>query len=174
MIKFFLAEPADPGIRLTFERKTPGSSGYDLHANSCERLLPAGRRMAFRTGLHIAMPLGVEAQIRPRSGLARDHGVMAAFGSVDSDYRGTIVVTLFNFSETDYKVLAGERIAQLVFAPVLVPGMEPDMFPTVASFTDNGQRVIRSQRLEPMQVATLADLGETERGASGHGSSGRV
>lgn len=157
MIKYWLSEPNAEGIRLTFERKTPGSSGYDLHNNGIDRLLSAGRWMTFRTGLFIATPLGVEAQVRPRSGLARGHGIIAATGSIDSDFRGECTVTMFNHGPTDYKVLAGERIAQLMFAVVLIPGAPP-------------------YNLEPPPelVACHADLGSTDRGTSGHGSTGRL
>lgn len=160
MIRYYLDEPAAPGITLTFERKTPGSSGYDVHANSMARSILPGGRFTFRTGLYLEMPLGVEAQIRPRSGLARDHGVMAVFGSVDSDYRGEIGVTVTNLGARHYEVLPGDRIAQLVFALVVVPGVD------VAAMRYDAWN-------GPQPVLTRAMLGITDRGASGYGSSGR-
>ena len=97
-----------------------------------------------RTGIACDIPSGWELQIRPRSGLAAKKGVVAAFGTVDMGYRGEIGVTLFNHSDKPVSVAAGDRIAQIVLAPVF--------------------------RANP--VETHGSLSETERGEGGFGSTG--
>lgn len=97
-----------------------------------------------RTGIACDIPSGWELQIRPRSGLAAKKGVVAAFGTVDMGYRGEIGVTLFNHSDKPVSVAAGDRIAQIVLAPVF--------------------------RANP--VETHRSLSETERGEGGFGSTG--
>lgn len=98
---------------------TPQSAGLDLRANieAPITLHPLERRLV-PTGLHIALPDGYEAQMRPRSGLALKHGitVLNTPGTVDADYRGEIMVLLVNFSNEDFVVKDGERIAQMVIA----------------------------------------------------------
>ena len=98
---------------------TPQSAGLDLRANieAPITLHPLERRLV-PTGLHIALPDGYEAQVRPRSGLALKHGitVLNTPGTVDADYRGEIMVLLVNFSNEDFVVKDGERIAQMVIA----------------------------------------------------------
>ena len=98
---------------------TVQSAGMDLRANIDEPVVlrPLERRL-IPTGLHIALPPGYEAQVRPRSGLALKHGitVLNAPGTVDADYRGDIGVVLINLSNEDFIVNDGERIAQLVIA----------------------------------------------------------
>lgn len=95
------------------------SAGMDLRANIAEpvTLHPLERRL-IPTGLHIALPAGYEAQVRPRSGLALKHGitVLNTPGTIDADYRGEVMVLLVNFSSEDFVVSDGERIAQLVVA----------------------------------------------------------
>jgi len=91
----------------------------DLRA--CESVtIQAGTRACVATGLFLEMPLGVEAQIRPRSGLALKHGitVLNTPGTIDSDYRGEIKVILANLGSEDFKIEIGDRIAQMVFATV--------------------------------------------------------
>ena len=97
-----------------------GSAGLDLHAAAGPLTLAPGRRALVVTGLALALPEGVEGQVRPRSGLARDHGVtvLNSPGTVDSDYRGEIGVLLVNLGESPFVVERGMRIAQLVIAPV--------------------------------------------------------
>jgi dUTP pyrophosphatase len=99
---------------------TPGASGLDLLA-AAELEIEAGRHAAVPTGIRIALPAGVEAQVRPRSGLAARHGVtvLNAPGTVDADYRGEILVLLVNHGPEPFRVTRGMRIAQLVLAPVL-------------------------------------------------------
>jgi dUTP pyrophosphatase len=98
---------------------TTQSAGLDLRANieAPITLHPMERRLV-PTGLHIALPDGYEAQVRPRSGLALKHGitVLNTPGTVDADYRGEIMVLLVNFSNEDFVVKDGERIAQMVIA----------------------------------------------------------
>ena len=98
---------------------TPQSAGLDLRANieAPITLHPLEHRLV-PTGLHIALPDGYEAQVRPRSGLALKHGitVLNTPGTVDADYRGEIMVLLVNFSNEDFVVKDGERIAQMVIA----------------------------------------------------------
>ncbi|MEE9300644.1 MAG: dUTP diphosphatase [Alphaproteobacteria bacterium] len=98
-----------------------GASGMDLRAAVTEPVtLNAGGRIAVPTGVRIALPQGTEAQIRPRSGLALEHGVtvMNAPGTIDADYRGEVMVLLVNLSRDKYVITRGLRIAQMVVAPV--------------------------------------------------------
>ena len=101
------------------EYATPQSAGMDLRANidSPITLKPMARQLV-PTGLYIALPAGFEAQIRPRSGLALKHGitVLNTPGTIDADYRGELMVLLVNFSDTDFVINDGERIAQMVIA----------------------------------------------------------
>ncbi len=128
------------------EYATSQSAGMDLRADIdapiC--LKPLERRL-IPTGLHIALPQGYEAQIRPRSGLALKHGitVLNTPGTIDADYRGEVMVLLVNFSTTDFIVNDGERIAQMVIA--------------------------RHEQGEFQIVETLDD---TERGEGGYGHTG--
>ncbi len=82
--------------------------------------LPPGRRVMVPTGVAIALPSGYEAQVRPRSGLALKHGItlVNSPGTIDADYRGEISVIMINHGETDFIIKAGERIAQMIVAPV--------------------------------------------------------
>ncbi len=124
---------------------TAGAAGCDLVAAEDAALAPL-ERVAVATGLAIALPLGFEAQVRPRSGLALEHGITVANapGTIDSDYRGEVKVILVNLGSGPYVVRRGDRIAQLVVAPV--------------------ERVT----WEPVSV-----LPSTQRGAGGFGSTGR-
>jgi dUTP pyrophosphatase len=125
---------------------TVQSAGMDLRANLEEAvtLRPMERRL-IPTGLHIALPEGYEAQVRPRSGLALKHGltVLNAPGTIDADYRGEIGVVLINLSEQDFVVNDGERIAQLVIA-----------------------------RYEQCDFTVVEALDETARGEGGYGHTG--
>jgi dUTP pyrophosphatase len=97
--------------------------------------LPPGGRAAVGTGLALALPAGYEAQVRPRSGLAREHGVtvLNAPGTIDADYRGEIVVLLVNHGAATVQISRGQRIAQLVIAPVVQATLvEVDELPTTA------------------------------------------
>jgi dUTP pyrophosphatase len=135
----------DDGAALP-EYKTTQAAGADLRAFlSQELVLKPGDRIAVPTGIRMEIPAGFEAQVRPRSGLALNSGVtcLNSPGTIDSDYRGEIKVILYNAGKEDFIVRNGERIAQLVIAPVVH-----------AEFSVSG-------------------LGRTERGEGGFGSTGR-
>jgi len=101
--------------------KTEHAAGMDLSAYLEESLrLAPGKRALVDTGIAIALPPGYEAQVRPRSGLALKHGIglVNSPGTIDADYRGEIKVVLINLGEADFEINRGDRIAQLVIAPV--------------------------------------------------------
>ncbi|MGE5752898.1 MAG: dUTP diphosphatase [Deltaproteobacteria bacterium] len=102
--------------------QTEGAAGMDLRAGiDGEIVLPPMGRALIPTGISVALPPGVEGQVRPRSGLAARHGVtcLNSPGTIDSDYRGEIRVILVNLGGEPFSVRRGDRIAQLVFSPVL-------------------------------------------------------
>jgi len=124
------------------------AAGLDLLAavpSDAPLTIAPGRYAAVPTGVAIALPAGTEAQVRPRSGLARSHGVtvLNAPGTVDADYRGEIQVLLINHGAQPFAVTRGMRVAQLVIAQV-----------------------------SRVQLREVLELGETERGAGGFGSTG--
>jgi dUTP pyrophosphatase len=99
--------------------ETFASAGMDLRANINEQIvLKAMERKLVPTGLFMELPLGFEAQIRPRSGLALKHGitVLNSPGTIDADYRGEIKILLINFSDTDFEINNGDRIAQMIIS----------------------------------------------------------
>jgi dUTP pyrophosphatase len=113
--------PHGAGLPLP-EWQTEGAAGADLHAAlDAPLVLAPGERALVPTGIAIALPDGWEAQIRPRSGLAIRHGitVLNAPGTIDADYRGEIRVALVHLGQEPFTVTRGERIAQLVLAPVV-------------------------------------------------------
>jgi dUTP diphosphatase len=125
---------------------TAQSAGMDLRANiDAPITLRPMERQLIPTGLHIALPEGFEAQVRPRSGLALKHGitVLNTPGTIDADYRGEIKVLLVNFSNTDFVINTGERVAQMVIA-----------------------------RYEKVDFEQVIELDDTERGAGGYGHTG--
>lgn len=129
------------------EYKTEGSAGMDLTANlESPIVLKSLERKLIPTGLFIELPVGYEAQVRPRSGMALKHGltVLNSPGTVDADYRGEIGVILANLSSEEFTVQDGERIAQLVIA-----------------------------KHEVAQWVEVEELEETSRGAGGFGSTGK-
>lgn len=100
---------------------TAHAAGMDLTAAlDAPLVLEPGARAGVGTGLALAIPEGYEGQVRPRSGLARDHGVtvLNAPGTIDADYRGEVVVLLVNLGQTSVRIESGQRIAQLVLAQV--------------------------------------------------------
>jgi dUTP pyrophosphatase len=99
--------------------QTAGAAGLDLRADE-DILLAPGERRPVPTGLAVEIPPGYEGQVRPRSGLAARHGIgmVNAPGTIDSDYRGEVVVILVNHGQAPFAARRGERIAQLVIAPV--------------------------------------------------------
>ena len=124
---------------------TAGAAGMDIVAAE-DVTLPPGGRHAVATGFAMAVPGGHEVQVRPRSGLALRHGVtcLNTPGTIDSDYRGEVKVILANLGSEPFEVKRGERIAQLVPAPVL-----------------------------PAELHEVSALDDTERGTGGFGSTGR-
>jgi len=125
--------------------ETAGAAGLDLRADEPFSLAPGERRLV-PTGLAVAIPPGFEGQVRPRSGLAARHGVgmVNAPGTIDSDYRGEVGVLLVNHGQSAVAFARGDRVAQLVIAPV-----------------------VRAE------VELVEELGETGRGGGGFGSTGR-
>jgi dUTP pyrophosphatase len=124
--------------------ESEGAAGLDLRAaEACE--IAAGERALVATGLSIAIPRGFEGQVRPRSGLAAKHGVtvLNAPGTIDSDYRGEVKVILVNFADAPFRIARGDRIAQLIVAPVT-----------------------------RVEIAEVESLDATARGEGGFGSSG--
>ncbi len=99
--------------------ETAHAAGMDLRAFTAEKItIKPLQRLLVPTGLHIELPIGYEAQIRPRSGLAYKHGIgiVNSPGTIDADYRGEIKVLLVNLSDTDFVINDGDRIAQMVIA----------------------------------------------------------
>lgn len=112
--------PGTPALPLP-TYMTAGASGVDLLADVTDPVeLAPGARALIPTGIAVQIPLGFEAQVRPRSGLALRHGItlLNAPGTIDSDYRGEIMVLLINLGDQPYTVRRAERIAQMVFTPV--------------------------------------------------------
>lgn len=142
---------ADPGVPLP-SYETAGAAGADIRANlpAAERqrgfLLRPMQRALVPTGIRIEVPPGFEAQIRPRSGLALKHGISLPNtpGTIDSDYRGPLGVLLINLGSEAFVIGHGERIAQMIVAPVV-----------------------------QAEFAEAEELGGTARGAGGFGSTGR-
>ncbi len=120
-------EPGAEDLALP-EYVTAGAAGMDLRAAIDEPVaLAPGQRAAISAGIRIAIPAGYEGQVRPRSGLARNHGIsmVNAVGTIDSDYRGPVTVLLINLGAETFTVRRGDRIAQLVVAPVVRVTWEP-------------------------------------------------
>lgn len=119
---------ADPDVALP-SYESAGAAGADLRANFAERdgiTLEPGERALVPTGLRLAIPAGLEAQIRPRSGRALKDGLSVpnAPGTIDSDYRGPLGVILINLGQEPIHIAHGERIAQMVIAPVVQAAFE--------------------------------------------------
>lgn len=106
-----------PGATLP-KYMTVDAAGLDCYAHH-NAVVPAMSRVLVGLGFSIAIPKGYEGHIRPRSGMALKLGVMAAFGTIDADYRGVVGATLFNHTEWAVHVEAGDRVCQLVIAPVV-------------------------------------------------------
>jgi dUTP pyrophosphatase len=128
------------------EYATPQSAGMDLRANIEEPIvLKPLKRVLVPTGLHIALPEGYEAQIRPRSGLALKKGItcLNTPGTIDADYRGDVGVILINLSDEDFVINPGERIAQMIIS-----------------------------KFKQAEFELVEELDETERGEGGYGHTG--
>ena len=105
--------------------QTDGSSGMDLYsANISNITLEPLDRMSIPTGICMSIPLGYEAQIRPRSGLFIKNGINANFGTIDSDYRGEIKIILFNHGNENFVINNKDRIAQMVLNPIIKMELE--------------------------------------------------
>ncbi len=119
-------------------RMSEHSAGLDLAACLADGkmlVIEPGARVLVPTGLALAIPIGYEGQVRPRSGLALRHGITVANspGTIDADYRGELKVILINLGVEPFEILHGERIAQLVLAPVaLLEALEVDVLPEAA------------------------------------------
>ena len=151
-LKLLREDWADPAIALP-AYETPGSAGADIRANLPPDQREAGlvlqpmQRAIVPTGLRVEIPLGFEMQIRPRSGLAVKYGITLPNtpGTIDSDYRGPLGVALINLGAEPYTIAHGDRIAQMIIAPVV-----------------------------QVAFAEVLELGDTARGAGGFGSTGRA
>ena len=113
------------------EYQSQGASGADLRARLDQDLVLApGARALVPTGLRLQIPRGLEAQVRARSGLAARNGisVLNAPGTIDSDYRGEVQVILVNLGQEEFRIRSGDRIAQLVFSPVVRVRFRRDAF----------------------------------------------
>lgn len=127
--------------------ETAHAAGMDMRAFITEELvIKPMQRLLVPTGLHIELPIGYEAQIRPRSGLAYKHGIsiVNSPGTIDADYRGEIKVLLINLSDTDFVVNNGDRIAQMVIA-----------------------------KHETVSWESVEELSDTARGEGGYGHTGK-
>jgi dUTP pyrophosphatase len=127
--------------------ETAHAAGMDLRAYTNEEIIiKPMQRLLVPTGLHIELPIGYEAQIRPRSGLAFKHGIgiVNSPGTIDADYRGEIKVLLVNLSDADFVINNGDRIAQMVIA-----------------------------KHESISWETVDELSDTARGAGGYGHTGK-
>ena len=126
-------QPGGEGLPLP-QLATPGSAGVDLSAAvESPQVVGPGERLLVPTGFAIAVPEGYEAQVRPRSGLALRHGIVLpnAPGTIDSDYRGEVKVIVMNAGTEPFRIQRGDRIAQLVIAPVArVSFVESDRLPS--------------------------------------------
>ncbi|MEW6076512.1 MAG: dUTP diphosphatase [Thermodesulfobacteriota bacterium] len=124
VVKFIRVRPETDGDIALPEYMTPHASGMDLRAAVAEDLaIAAGAVALIPTGFAVELPVGFEAQVRPRSGLAIRHaiGIVNAPGTIDADYRGEIKVALINFGKNPYTVRRGDRIAQMVIQSVCSP-----------------------------------------------------
>lgn len=123
LIRLSWLEDADQSLPLP-SYETDGAAGADIRANFADQAavtLAPGERRLIPTGLRMEIPAGFEVQIRPRSGLALKHGITLPNtpGTIDSDYRGPLGVILLNAGQADFVISHGERIAQMIVAPVV-------------------------------------------------------
>lgn len=124
-----------------------GASGFDVRAQiDAELIIKPGERALVATALFFEIPLGYEIQARPRSGLAIKNGISLVNtpGTIDADYRGEVKIIIINHGQEDFRILPQDRIAQLVIAPVIIAEFEE-----------------------------VSELGDTDRGAGGFGSTGK-
>lgn len=132
-------------IKYLPKKKTRGAAGFDL-VSAMDTVIKPRTYQGVPTGIAIEIPKIIEAQVRPRSGLAINHGIgiLNSPGTIDSDYRGEVIVILFNFSKKDFKIKKGDRIAQIIFT-----------------------------RLAMVKLKKASRLSNTKRGSGGFGHTGR-
>ncbi len=142
----FVRLESNPDLPLP-SRGTPQAAGYDVRSADPEFVLEPGEIRLVHTGLVMELPVGIECQVRPRSGLAVRHGISLPNtpGTIDPDYRGELQVALINLGRDPVTIARGERIAQLVFA-----------------------------RFEVLNVVEAEAVSDTARGSGGFGSTGRA
>ncbi len=131
-------------IKYLPKKKTCGAAGFDL-ISAIDTVIKPRTYQGVPTGIAIEIPKIIEAQVRPRSGLALNHGIgiLNSPGTIDSDYRGEVMVILFNFGQKDFKIKKGDRIAQIIFT-----------------------------RLAKVKLKKASCLSTTKRGAGGFGHTG--
>lgn len=125
-------------------RATSGSAGFDLYAIESAEIQPLPGGVTLRTGIAVELPPGYEMQIRGRSGLAFREDIFLHLGTIDQDYRGEVLIRLWNLGAAPFKIAPGDRIAQAVI-----------------------------QRIEPVYLTEVSEISDTERGAGGFGHTGR-
>lgn len=132
-------------IKYLPKKKTSGAAGFDL-VSAMDTVIKPRTYQGVPTGIAIEIPKIIEAQVRPRSGLAINHGIgiLNSPGTIDSDYRGEVIVILFNFSQKKFKIKKGDRIAQIIFT-----------------------------RLAMVKLKKASRLSNTKRGSGGFGHTGR-
>ena len=142
----FVRLESNPDLPLP-SRGTPQAAGYDVRSADPEFVLEPGEIRLVHTGLVMELPVGIECQVRPRSGLAVRHGISLPNtpGTIDPDYRGELQVALINLGRDPVTIARGERVAQLVFA-----------------------------RFEVLNVVEVEAVSDTARGSGGFGSTGRA
>ena len=145
MVVRFARLPSNPDLPLP-ERATPHAAGYDVRSAEERLTLDPGDIRLVSTGLRMELPVGVECQVRPRSGLALKHGITLpnSPGTIDPDYRGELGIIVQNLGREAVRLARGERVAQLVFA-----------------------------RFEAPRIEEARTVAETARGGGGFGSTGR-
>lgn len=143
MVKVKIKRPDHPTVMWP-KYETPQSAGADVRSNM-DAVVPAHGRALIKTGMFVAIPEGYEIEVRPRSGLAFKKGitVLNTPGTIDSDYRNEIGVILFNTTDEDFEIKAGDRIAQIVL-----------------------------NKVEQIEWVEVDELDETDRGLGGFGSTG--
>jgi dUTP pyrophosphatase len=131
-------------------KKYPSDAGYDCRARLDEPLtIPPGGRACIPLGFAINIPLHHTGDLRPRSGLTKDYGIMVGYGTIDAGYTGEVKATVFNFGQEPFTIYPKDRIAQLVILPT-----------------------VHSKYMDFTELELVDELVELERGANGHGSTG--
>jgi dUTP pyrophosphatase len=161
-------EPPPPALQVkllsssakTPTRGSPHAAGYDLYAAK-EATVPRRGKVLVDLDISIAVPAGTYGRIAPRSGLASKHSIDTGAGVIDADYRGPVKVLLFNFSDDDFVVAVGERVAQLIVERV-----------SANSSFDCPMAIANIGQIYTPEIVVVEQLDETVRGAGGFGSTG--